>query len=161
VPVSAIQHRSSDLTTDEAARALGVSPGTIRRYIARGLIAAGHFGRDYVIQASALNNFQRLPMGRPAKGATTAPSITLRCMSCNRVLRKPGTRKQCWRCAPDSDKLTRAAESARERRAQRRAAGLCPECGRRPPEANTPWTCAECRRLRDQGRERRRGQEAA
>lgn len=64
------------LTTAEAATALGVQPKTVTRYIARGLITATKWGRDYQIARDEITRFQRdrrsvgYPSGQPRRSAT-------------------------------------------------------------------------------------------
>lgn len=56
-----------ELTTREAAEALGVQPKTVTRYILRKLIKAEKRGRDYFIATAELERFrsERRAVGRP------------------------------------------------------------------------------------------------
>jgi len=55
------------MTVTEAAATLGLRPGTVRRHIAKGLIAAVKAGRDWSIERSEVGRFQRerRKAGRP------------------------------------------------------------------------------------------------
>ncbi len=57
------------LTTTQVATVLGVQPRTVTRYIERGLIVATKYGRDYLIEQTELERFQRerRKRGRPQK----------------------------------------------------------------------------------------------
>lgn len=52
------------LTTAEAARLLGVTADTVKRYCVKGLLPAQKLGKTWVIEASALKTFEP-----PAPGA--------------------------------------------------------------------------------------------
>lgn len=132
------------ITTTEAARRLGISPGRLRHYIKLGAIGAIRPGRDYKIDPRELAHFKSVPRknGRPMS-ATRAERP--HCEICHRPLRQAQGRTKCWRCAPDGRRLERLATTARVRRAQRRADGLCTECGLREPEEGVGY-CTECRK---------------
>jgi len=60
------------LTTTEAARILGVTPGRVRAYIAEKRLRAQRagrtqVGRDWMIREIDVQRFQRRPPGRPAQ----------------------------------------------------------------------------------------------
>lgn len=56
------------MTTDEAARLLGLQPATIKDYCARGILAAEKFGPMWNIPAAEVRRYQleRRSRGRPA-----------------------------------------------------------------------------------------------
>lgn len=56
------------LTTTEAATRLGVTRDSVVKWIQKGHLKAEKHGRDYVVQASDLEQFERRPVGRPRKG---------------------------------------------------------------------------------------------
>lgn len=57
-----------DLTTEQAARELGVSTRRVRQYIEEGRLKAKKIGRDYIINSRSLAAFKPLPPGRPSSG---------------------------------------------------------------------------------------------
>ena len=57
-----------DLTTEQTAKELGVSPRRVRQYIERGRLKAKKIGRDYLIDRRSLAAFRPLPPGRPTAG---------------------------------------------------------------------------------------------
>ena len=54
-----------DLTTEQAARELGVSTRRVRQYIEEGRLKAKKAGRDYLISSRSLAAFKPQPSGRP------------------------------------------------------------------------------------------------
>lgn len=60
----------SFLTTAEAAKRLGVSPGRVRHFLAEGRIQARKFGRDWAIPATVVAEFakQERRVGNPNFG---------------------------------------------------------------------------------------------
>ena len=60
------------LNTAQAAAALGVEPVTVRSYMARGIITATKFGRDWLIARSEIERVRANPpqrTGRPKRAA--------------------------------------------------------------------------------------------
>lgn len=56
------------ITTGEAARLLGVRPGTVRSYIARGYLTPAKYGRDWLIRRAQVEALKADPprrTGRP------------------------------------------------------------------------------------------------
>lgn len=59
------------LTTEDAAKYLGVSPSRVRQLIMEHRLRSEKFGRDHLIQDKELQRFARdgkKPRGRPKKG---------------------------------------------------------------------------------------------
>jgi len=133
------------ITAPEAAQRLGISTGRLRHYIKLGRLPATRPGRDYKIDPRELALFKEEPRpnGRPPNPNRSEIQRPL-CHNCHRPLRQPNGRTLCWRCGPDNSRLERLAISARNRRAQRKADGLCTECGTRPPETGVDY-CEACR----------------
>lgn len=134
-------------TVTEAAAEVGLSPGRLRYYLRQGVLDAVRPNReagrrDYKISARELHKFRQRPRpnGRPPSklGPRKQPRVGVRCDRCGRVLHNPENRTLCWRCGPGGP-----AETARTRRADRRASGLCPECGQPVPTGGS-W-CLACR----------------
>lgn len=130
------------ISTTEAAIRLNISPGRVRHYIKAGQLKAVRPARDYRLDPAEVASFQLRGSGRPrTRIHVEAP----RCLNCGRKLRKPDGRELCWVCSPDDSRLDRAANAARQRRADRRAAGICTECGVRRPEKGVSY-CTICRK---------------
>jgi len=57
------------LTSQQAAKALGLAHRTVLKYIERGKIKAHKFGRDWQIDAAEVERYrrERKPVGRPKK----------------------------------------------------------------------------------------------
>jgi site-specific DNA-methyltransferase (adenine-specific) len=59
------------LTTEDAAKYLGVTPSRVRQFIIEHRLRSEKFGRDHLIQDKELQRFARdgkKPRGRPKKG---------------------------------------------------------------------------------------------
>jgi len=56
-----------DLTVEEAAAQLGVSPRRVRQYIAEGRLKARKMAGVHIISSRSLAAFERRPPGRPAR----------------------------------------------------------------------------------------------
>jgi len=54
------------LTTEQVAQRLGVTPRRVRALITAGRLKAKKIGRDYLIDSRDLAKFTPLPPGRPA-----------------------------------------------------------------------------------------------
>lgn len=54
-----------DLTTNQAAAQLGVSPQRVRQYIEAGRIQARKFGRDWIVDSASVDAFRPRPPGNP------------------------------------------------------------------------------------------------
>jgi excisionase family DNA binding protein len=54
------------ITTDEAARIIGVSDSMVRRYCRQGVLPASELSGVWVIRESDAKKFRRPPMGRPS-----------------------------------------------------------------------------------------------
>ena len=55
-----------ELTTEQVAERLGVTPRRVRALITAGRLKAKKIGRDYLIDSRDLAKFTPLPPGRPA-----------------------------------------------------------------------------------------------
>jgi len=55
-----------ELTTDQVAERLGITPRRVRALITAGRLKAKKIGRDYLIDSRDLAKFTPLPPGRPA-----------------------------------------------------------------------------------------------
>lgn len=55
------------LTTEQAAKIIGVSPQMVARYVREGRLVAGEFGRSLMFDEKVVRRFKRPLMGRPAK----------------------------------------------------------------------------------------------
>jgi len=57
------------LTTTEAATLMGIKPVSVRALIARGLLRATKYGRDYLIEQAEIDRYLsvRRPAHRPTK----------------------------------------------------------------------------------------------
>lgn len=76
------------MTTNEAAKRLGVSPARVRRLVLDGRLPAQKFGRDLVFYEADLATFERLKGGRPPKPKEEAEKKTAK----KRVRKKDPTR---------------------------------------------------------------------
>ena len=54
-----------ELTTDQVAQRLGITPRRVRALITAGRLKAKRIGRDYLIDSRDLAKFAPLPPGRP------------------------------------------------------------------------------------------------
>ena len=54
-----------DLTTNQAAVELGVSPRRVRQYIVQGRLRARKIGRDYLVDSESVAAFRPRPPGNP------------------------------------------------------------------------------------------------
>jgi excisionase family DNA binding protein len=64
------------ITTSEAASRLGLTVRAVQKMIEAGRLEAQKMGRDYFIEAGALENISRIVPGRPPKNALAAPKRT-------------------------------------------------------------------------------------
>jgi len=55
------------LTVDDAAQRLNATPRTVRNWCESGQLTAQKVGRDWIIDAAALDGFERPKVGRPTK----------------------------------------------------------------------------------------------
>ena len=55
-----------ELTTEQVAQRLGITPRRVRALITAGRLKAKKIGRDYLIDSRDLAKFTPLPPGRPA-----------------------------------------------------------------------------------------------
>jgi excisionase family DNA binding protein len=58
--------RPVELTTEQVAERLGITPRRVRALITAGRLKAKKIGRDYLIDSRDLAKFTPLPPGRPA-----------------------------------------------------------------------------------------------
>ncbi len=57
------------ITTSQAAKLLGVTPGRVHHYVTAGRLTATTFGRDLAFDVAEVKNFQRLKRGpKPKSG---------------------------------------------------------------------------------------------
>ncbi len=62
----------NQLTTEEAALALGITPSRVRQMIRAGQLPATRFGKAHLIYEKDLALVQERPVGRPASKVSTA-----------------------------------------------------------------------------------------
>jgi excisionase family DNA binding protein len=57
------------ITSAQAAKILGISPGRVRQLVLAGELASEKFGRDHLFDRTAIDEYQqrRRPIGRPRK----------------------------------------------------------------------------------------------
>jgi excisionase family DNA binding protein len=56
------------LTTKQAAEVLGCTDSAVKKMIARGVLPASKFGRDWMIEESDLAGVESINFGRPRNG---------------------------------------------------------------------------------------------
>lgn len=61
-----MERNAMEITTEQAAARLGITPRRVRALITAGRLKAKKIGRDYVIDTRQLDKFIPLPPGRPA-----------------------------------------------------------------------------------------------
>ncbi len=89
----------NQLTTEEAARALGITPSRVRQMIRAGQLPATRFGKAHLIYEKDLALVQKRPVGRPAskvsttKKAATQPAGARNGRSTVRAGKKKGGKK--------------------------------------------------------------------
>ena len=64
-----MSEQTENITTNEAANALGVTRQRVLQLIQDGRLKAEKFGNVYMIRRGDLDNIEQLPMGRPPKAA--------------------------------------------------------------------------------------------
>ncbi len=83
----------NQLTTEEAAMALGITPSRVRQMIRAGQLPATRFGKAHLIYEKDLALVQERPVGRPASKVSAANKAATGAAKASNGAKKKGSRK--------------------------------------------------------------------